>query len=149
MHNIADNMLVDVAGETTELGGTTLNGSYYDMTEYDMGAFLATLYNPSGLPTPSGRLVLAAAEDAVGTGREIVATYTDDLITTFDEDVKALVEFRTEDLPDGKPFARLEVSELNGEGATMDVTIVAAHHNPHRKYANKLGADLLFQTWES
>jgi len=145
MANVADNMDVAVAGVTTTLSDATLNGAWYDMREFDKGSFLVDLSSVANVP--DGRVRLEAAEDALGTNSEIIYTNSADL-EDLDGDKEVVVEFRTEDLPDGKPFVRCVVDELGGGEQTMDATIVAILHSPHRSFENLIGADILLHTWD-
>jgi len=143
MHNISDNMLVDVAADTAVLNGATQNAAWFDMKEFDRATFVVRL--GSKVATPDVDIEMLAAEDDIGTNDETLKTA---VLGDPDAGIYAF-EFKAEDLPEGKPYVSISVIEKsipNGDSITS--TVIAALHGAHHKFENKLGAVAVYKTWE-
>jgi len=144
MHKLSDNMLVGLALPTTALidsnGGAEATSAYFDMREFDKAAFVADLVDNIAHATVT--IVLLAASDAIGTNAEVVKTGSVGLMAA---DVVAVMETKAEDLPEGKPFVALKVTDVGG---AVNPTVMAALFSPHHAFENKIGADFLFNSWE-
>ena len=143
MHKLSDNMLVDKALATTPLQDFAATSAYYDMREFDRATFVVDLIEQAGHPGVT--IELKAAEDSVGTNAEVIKTGAPGVLAA---DGVAVMETKAEDLPEGKSWVAVTVTETEGDPNNLEATVIAALHAPHHAFENKIGADFLYNSWE-
>jgi len=143
MKNIADNMRVYPDKNNVSIGALGVSETAKrDTREYDKGAFLILLERDS---TPSAKLeILAdtAAEDA----EEVIFTQENITVTGL-----YIVEYKAENMPDGKPKIALRLTEASGGALDRwNISVIHLTYDFHRSFEELTDTALaIYKLWES